>query len=90
VLSILIAYVAGGALLLGSWEEWDFFTGFYFSFITITTVCEVYKRRTCMLQVGFGDIVPRQSTWFLIDLMYIIIGLAVTTMAIDLVGMWGL
>jgi hypothetical protein len=44
VLSILVAYVAAGALLLGTWEGWDFFTGFYFSFITITTVNEESKR----------------------------------------------
>ncbi|VDN23200.1 unnamed protein product [Gongylonema pulchrum] len=39
-----------------------------------------------MLQVGFGDIVPIKREYFLIDLFYIIVGLAITTMCIDLVG----
>jgi hypothetical protein len=38
VLVILVGYVAIGALLLRVWEDWDFFTAFYFSFITMTTV----------------------------------------------------
>ncbi|CAJ0943248.1 unnamed protein product, partial [Mesorhabditis belari] len=70
---ILLGYIAIGAVLLGLWEKWDFFTGFYFTFITMTTV-------------GFGDIVPLNKSFFVVDLLYIIIGLAITTMCIDLVG----
>uniref|UniRef100_A0AC34QHE6 Potassium channel domain-containing protein n=1 Tax=Panagrolaimus sp. JU765 TaxID=591449 RepID=A0AC34QHE6_9BILA len=70
---ILLGYMAIGAVLLGMWENWDFFQGFYFSFITMTTV-------------GFGDIVPVKQQFFIFDLFYIIIGLAITTMCIDLVG----
>uniref|UniRef100_A0A7E4UZL0 TWiK family of potassium channels protein 7 n=1 Tax=Panagrellus redivivus TaxID=6233 RepID=A0A7E4UZL0_PANRE len=70
---ILLGYMAIGAVLLGTWENWDFFQGFYFSFITMTTV-------------GFGDIVPVKQQFFIFDLFYIIIGLAITTMCIDLVG----
>ncbi|KAK6023557.1 Ion channel [Ostertagia ostertagi] len=57
--------MAVGAVLLGSWENWQFFSGFYFSFITMTTV-------------GFGDIVPLNREFYLLDLCYIIIGLAIT------------
>lgn len=39
-----------------------------------------------MTTVGFGDIVPIRQNFFIIDLFYIIIGLAITTMCIDLVG----
>uniref|UniRef100_A0A914BVB1 Potassium channel domain-containing protein n=2 Tax=Acrobeloides nanus TaxID=290746 RepID=A0A914BVB1_9BILA len=73
ILSILLGYMAIGAILLASWERWGFFEGFYFSFITMTTV-------------GFGDIVPINQRFFMFDLCYIIIGLAITTMCIDLVG----
>lgn len=38
IVFILLGYIALGAVLLGSWENWDFFSGFYFSFITMTTV----------------------------------------------------
>ncbi|CAI5444388.1 unnamed protein product [Caenorhabditis angaria] len=73
IVSILLGYIAIGAILIGTWENWDFFRGFYFSFITMTTV-------------GFGDIVPLQREYYIVDLCYIIIGLAITTMCIDLVG----
>uniref|UniRef100_A0A1I7XPW0 Ion_trans_2 domain-containing protein n=1 Tax=Heterorhabditis bacteriophora TaxID=37862 RepID=A0A1I7XPW0_HETBA len=39
-----------------------------------------------MSQVGFGDIVPTNREFYLLDLCYIIVGLAITTMCIDLVG----
>ncbi|VDM54975.1 unnamed protein product [Angiostrongylus costaricensis] len=73
IVMILLGYMAIGAVLLGSWENWQFFSGFYFSFITMTTI-------------GFGDIVPINREFYLLDLCYIIIGLAITTMCIDLVG----
>ncbi|CAB3403355.1 unnamed protein product [Caenorhabditis bovis] len=73
IVMILLGYITIGAVLLGSWENWEFFSGFYFSFITMTTV-------------GFGDIVPLKREFYLLDLCYIIIGLAITTMCIDLVG----
>ncbi|KAF7637089.1 hypothetical protein Mgra_00003478 [Meloidogyne graminicola] len=76
IAAILIAYILilkNIAFLLACWENWAIFDGFYFSFITMTTV-------------GFGDIVPTKREFFIIDLFYIVIGLAITTMCIDLVG----
>ncbi|CAG9530822.1 unnamed protein product [Cercopithifilaria johnstoni] len=73
VVGMLLGYITIGAVLLALWEYWDFFSGFYFSFITMTTV-------------GFGDIVPVKQEYFLFDLFYIFVGLAITTMCIDLVG----
>lgn len=41
-------YLAAGTGLLLLWEEdWDFFDGYYFCFITMTTI-------------GFGDLVPSE------------------------------
>ena len=36
--------------------------------------------------MGFGDIVPERQEYYLVDLLYIVVGLAITTMCIDLVG----
>ncbi|KAF1762071.1 hypothetical protein GCK72_010333 [Caenorhabditis remanei] len=73
IVAILLSYITFGAVVLSMWEGWDFFSGFYFSFITMTTV-------------GFGDIVPLKREYYILDLCYIIIGLSITTMCIDLVG----
>ncbi|PIC40501.1 hypothetical protein B9Z55_011820 [Caenorhabditis nigoni] len=73
VLAILIVYTAFGGVLMSKLEPWSFFTSFYWSFITMTTV-------------GFGDLMPRRDGYMYIILLYIILGLAITTMCIDLVG----
>ncbi|OZC11710.1 Ion channel [Onchocerca flexuosa] len=106
IVGILLGYIAIGAVLFASWEHWDFFSGFYFSFITMTTQAEekvieatrddksnplfelgdINLVEPDLLQVGFGDIVPIRQEYFLLDLLYIVVGLAITTMCIDLVG----
>ncbi|KAF7639570.1 Ion_trans_2 domain-containing protein [Meloidogyne graminicola] len=73
VFTILVLYTALGGLLMSQLEPWSFFTSFYWSFITMTTV-------------GFGDLMPRRDHYTAIILLYIVLGLAITTMCIDLVG----
>lgn len=73
VLAILVCYTALGGVLMSHLEPWSFFTSFYWSFITMTTV-------------GFGDLMPRRDEYMYLILLYIVLGLAITTMCIDLVG----
>ena len=44
-LVFMFCYYSGGILIFQFWEDWTFIEGFYFCFITMTTI-------------GFGDIVP--------------------------------
>ncbi|VDP12304.1 unnamed protein product [Soboliphyme baturini] len=46
VLSIMLMYIAFGAVLFSVLENWGFIDSFYFSFISLTTV-------------GFGDLIPQ-------------------------------
>ncbi|CRK90411.1 CLUMA_CG004127, isoform A [Clunio marinus] len=65
-------YISAGAAVFDEWEEgWTFFDGFYFCFITVTTV-------------GFGDLVPGEYLMLLCT-VYILIGLALTSTIIELV-----
>uniref|UniRef100_A0A0K0DMY7 Ion_trans_2 domain-containing protein n=1 Tax=Angiostrongylus cantonensis TaxID=6313 RepID=A0A0K0DMY7_ANGCA len=49
----------------------DFFKALYFNFVTLTTI-------------GLGDFVPRSFDYLFITLCYIGVGLALTTMTIEL------
>ncbi|KAF4514083.1 UNVERIFIED_CONTAM: hypothetical protein B566_EDAN018970, partial [Ephemera danica] len=71
-IALLLLYIAAGAVLFTFWEDWTFFEGFYFCFITMTTI-------------GFGDLVPQEPEYMLICTMYILVGLALTSTIIELV-----
>ncbi|VDP24120.1 unnamed protein product [Soboliphyme baturini] len=73
VFAILVGYTALGGFFFSSMELWSYFESFYFSFITVTTI-------------GFGDLVPKKEDNMAVTLLYIILGLVITTMCIDLVG----
>ncbi|KRY23076.1 TWiK family of potassium channels protein 7 [Trichinella patagoniensis] len=73
VFGVFLSYTALGSLLLHHVERWDIVDAFYFTFVTMTTV-------------GFGDLIPEQRSCYLLILLYILVGLALTTTLIDLVG----
>ncbi|CAI2350495.1 unnamed protein product [Caenorhabditis sp. 36 PRJEB53466] len=65
-------YLLAGAKILSVYEpEMDFFKALYFNFVTLTTI-------------GLGDFVPKSFDYLLVTLIYIGIGLALTTMAIEI------
>jgi potassium channel subfamily K, invertebrate len=65
-------YLSVGAAVFNKFEAgWSFFDGFYFSFITVTTI-------------GFGDLVPKDDLMMYCT-VYILIGLALTSTIIELV-----
>ncbi|XP_049864940.1 TWiK family of potassium channels protein 7-like [Pectinophora gossypiella] len=69
----LFLYLSAGAGLFKMWEDdWTFYDGFYFCFITMTTI-------------GFGDLVPKRPKYMLLCTLYILIGLALTSTIIELV-----
>ncbi|KAJ2950621.1 hypothetical protein O0L34_g8875 [Tuta absoluta] len=69
----LFLYLSAGAGLFKMWEDdWSFYDGFYFCFITMTTI-------------GFGDLVPKRPKYMLLCTLYILIGLALTSTIIELV-----
>lgn len=71
---LLFLYLACGAGMFMLWEDdWNFFDGFYFCFVTMTTI-------------GFGDLVPKKPKYTLLCTLYILIGLALTSTIIELVS----
>ncbi|XP_032686686.1 TWiK family of potassium channels protein 7 [Odontomachus brunneus] len=72
-IGLLFLYLACGAGMFMLWEDdWDFFDGFYFCFVTMTTI-------------GFGDLVPKKPKYTLLCTLYILVGLALTSTIIELV-----
>ncbi|CAL2039260.1 unnamed protein product [Caenorhabditis brenneri] len=69
---LFLVYIAFGGMMLAAYEpDMDFFKAVYFNFVTLTSI-------------GLGDIVPRSETYMLITIIYIAIGLALTTIAIEI------
>ncbi|KAJ8917877.1 hypothetical protein NQ315_010790 [Exocentrus adspersus] len=71
-LFILISYIFIGAVIYWAWEGWNFFAAFYFVFISMSTI-------------GFGDYVPRKPACMIVSIVYLVFGLALMTMCINVV-----
>lgn len=71
-LFILISYILFGAVMYSTWETWTFFESFYFVFISMSTI-------------GFGDYVPNHPMFMMASIVYLVFGLALTSMCINVV-----
>ncbi|XP_028279389.1 potassium channel subfamily K member 18 [Parambassis ranga] len=72
ILFIVFAYICLGGLILPLWEtEIKGFDPYYLCFITLTTI-------------GFGDIVPNHPNYFMLTSLFIIVGMAIMSMAFKL------
>lgn len=69
---ILVLYIFLGAVVYCYWEEWNFFASFYFVFISMSTI-------------GFGDYVPRHPICMIVSIVYLVFGLALMSMCINVV-----
>lgn len=69
---VLLIYIFIGAAIYSFWEEWTFFESFYFVFVSMSTI-------------GFGDYVPKHPMYMMASIVYLIFGLALTSMCINVV-----
>ncbi|CAJ0582873.1 unnamed protein product, partial [Mesorhabditis spiculigera] len=72
-ISVVIAWIFICSATFCIWEsEWDYFVAFYFFFISLSTI-------------GLGDITPTEPKYLLMLFIYIIIGLSLVSMCINLI-----
>jgi len=71
-LIIGMTYTLVGALMYKSWENWTYFEAFYFTCISLSTI-------------GFGDVVPDHPNFFIVSSIYMLIGLALLSMVINVI-----
>jgi len=83
-LLVAVWYIVFGAIMFKVWEEWSYFEGAYFCFITLSTI-------------GFGDIVPgfSHAEWDdqvkqVACSLYLLIGLSTLAMCFDLMQQRGI
>jgi len=69
---VVIFYILVGAALYRFWEKWTYLEAFYFIFISISTI-------------GFGDVLPEHPKYFLGSSIYILVGLSLVAMVINVI-----
>ncbi|CAD6186783.1 unnamed protein product [Caenorhabditis auriculariae] len=70
---VVVAWIFICSATFCIWEsDWDYFVAFYFFFISLSTI-------------GLGDITPTQPKYLLMLFIYIIIGLSLVSMCINLI-----
>lgn len=69
---MLIAYILCGAIVYSLWEDWTFFEASYFVFVSMSTI-------------GFGDYVPKHPMFMMASIVYLVFGMALTSMCINVV-----
>ncbi|KAI1711440.1 ion channel domain-containing protein [Ditylenchus destructor] len=70
--AVLLFWISLCSVTYAIFEEWDIFMAFYFFFISISTI-------------GLGDIIPSEPKYLLLLFFYILIGLSLVSMCINLV-----
>ncbi|XP_042236742.1 TWiK family of potassium channels protein 18-like isoform X4 [Homarus americanus] len=71
-LFILLVYIMCGCVIYTMWEPWSYFEAFYFIFVSMTTI-------------GFGDYVPQHPAFMMMTTVYLVFGLALTAMCINII-----
>jgi len=71
-LAIAFLYTLLGACIYTSWEQWTYFESFYFTFISLATI-------------GFGDVVPEHPKNLMATSVYLLFGLALIAMVVNVV-----
>lgn len=69
---ILVIYILLGGLMYTFWEDWGYLDAFYFVFVSISTI-------------GFGDITPAHTKYFMVTSLYVFVGLALVSMCINVI-----
>eukprot|EP00918_Siedleckia_nematoides_P053681 GHVU01117334.1.p1 GENE.GHVU01117334.1~~GHVU01117334.1.p1 ORF type:complete len:315 (-),score=51.81 GHVU01117334.1:787-1731(-) len=69
-LFVMALYLAGGAFLYSEWEGWSLLDSLYFIFISTSTI-------------GFGDVLPDQTTFMLATQAYLLFGLSLVAMVLN-------
>uniref|UniRef100_A0A914V582 Potassium channel domain-containing protein n=1 Tax=Plectus sambesii TaxID=2011161 RepID=A0A914V582_9BILA len=70
---IFLLYPPLAAAFLSWWEQWSYGDSLYFCFISVLTI-------------GFGDMKPSNDKFFIVTILFVVMGLVITTMCLDLVA----
>lgn len=71
-IAMVVVYMIVGGLLFQHWEDWTFFEGFYFVFISMTTI-------------GLGDYTPQHQEFMMAAFIYLVFGLMLNSMCINVI-----